>query len=765
MGDFIMLYSAATLYEESSDTPADEPIKLHCENQSSRQVCIFCEKGTNPLIKLPSGSLAHSSCRENRACIICGLSGMTLHCRSYGCSRVVHPWCMSWTLHHSFNLEDPKCDIHLPNGRKKREYQRLWQTRQACHKASQDPESVKVIKETIDDFKSQSVYTGQILWYIINVQYFPSTYTITNLPNFCVKEKKEDLGFSNGDVDFLIEKYNKKLEEQAAYNENIFNEIIKPEINKNTLEIPEINMKKITHNKEDDLILGEIKKLSWRGHYEEYLKYFESKGRGETDFSLSEKRQSGLRGPPKCEEDWVCGVCGDGDYEDDDLIVICSKCEMGAHMKCYGIPTVPDHDWYCQACEKTNSLDERHNLKCALCSVVGGALKLTIHETSKDLTFPNYEYKGNPEKVWVHVFCALHIESATITDKINVTGIDLTKIDMKRFSLRCQKCGSKEGACLQCQHGRCQAAFHPECAKDLFTNTRDKSGYDEVSLYCTMHKPLKLRRVLENREKKSVLDIISFAKILEKVSKKKKNTKNTPPKPKKQRKEDRPFSSLEKFQLIKAMEDKLDYLLKHENNNFAFIVKSKNSSNALRSFVDIKRPLIYNTLDPQAILKYNITVSGRKPLECYTFYKALIAPIIKKELAILNLQPTVYVPKGKIKKQKKIILRLEREKEKAKKELKFVQSIIEAPILEDLITEETYCICKKPFVEKTYKRATETEEEFEKRQWYTGMVECEQCNDWFHYECMKFKYMQVPEVFYCPNCNPKRVHLSEDRLD
>jgi len=39
----------------------------------------------------------------------------------------------------------------------------------------------------------------------------------------------------------------------------------------------------------------------------------------------------------KQEDDWTCGVCNDGDYDDDDLIVICNRCDMGVHMKCYGI--------------------------------------------------------------------------------------------------------------------------------------------------------------------------------------------------------------------------------------------------------------------------------------------------------------------------------------------------------------------------------------------------------------------------------------------
>lgn len=272
-----------------------------------------------------------------------------------------------------------------------------------------------------------------------------------------------------------------------------------------------------------------------------------------------------------------------------------------------------------------------------------------------------------------------------------------------------------------------------------------------------MHKPLKLRRVLESREKKSLEDIINFSKIFEKSCKKKKAPKATPPK-KRIKNEDRPFTSSEKFKLIKAMEDQLDYFLEHENNGFYFWVKQKNPNASLRSTVEIKKPFVYNTLDPSVILHYNISLPGRKASECYSFYKSYIHPVIKKELALLNLTPSTYVPKGKNTKKFK--------KNNKFKHIKLVQSIIEVPVYEDIISEDVYCICMKPFIEKTYKKVNETEEDFAKRQYFNNMIECEQCNNWFHYSCMKFTYLQdLPSVFFCPSCKPKKQHLSEDKLD
>jgi hypothetical protein len=50
-------------------------------------------------------------------------------------------------------------------------------------------------------------------------------------------------------------------------------------------------------------------------------------------------------------DDIVCYVCGDGQYEDDNLILFCSLCNMPVHQKCYGILIVPEGDWICHLCD------------------------------------------------------------------------------------------------------------------------------------------------------------------------------------------------------------------------------------------------------------------------------------------------------------------------------------------------------------------------------------------------------------------------------
>ena len=74
-------------------------------------------------------------------------------------------------------------------------------------------------------------------------------------------------------------------------------------------------------------------------------------------------------------DDIVCFVCGDGEYEDDNLILYCSKCNMTVHQKCYGILVVPEGDWICHLCLAFDNVEISKNMECILCPKLGGAMK------------------------------------------------------------------------------------------------------------------------------------------------------------------------------------------------------------------------------------------------------------------------------------------------------------------------------------------------------------------------------------------------------
>ena len=74
-------------------------------------------------------------------------------------------------------------------------------------------------------------------------------------------------------------------------------------------------------------------------------------------------------------DDIVCYVCGDGEYEDDNLIIYCSRCNMTVHQKCYGVLIIPEEDWICHLCKAFNDMNVCNNMECILCPNVGGAMK------------------------------------------------------------------------------------------------------------------------------------------------------------------------------------------------------------------------------------------------------------------------------------------------------------------------------------------------------------------------------------------------------
>ena len=408
-----------------------------------------------------------------------------------------------------------------------------------------------------------------------------------------------------------------------------------------------------------------------------------------------------------------------------------------------------------------------------MCPIKGGCIKPTIHQTTGNTSFPNYP-EGLNEQVWCHLFCAYHLDVEVFGNKENLTNINLKKIDPRRFTLRCQVCKTKDGACLQCQHGRCQIAFHPECGKDFFTNTRDKTGYDEVSTYCPAHKPLKLRRILEGKEKKCIEDIVAFCKSFERCEKRLKNLQMPQPIKRTQHTE-KPFTYKEKDKLIKIIDKEIKKIEKNNTKEFSWIIKLKSGS--LRNKIEVNRPEQYNILDPLALLQNKISIPGRKFTECHRFYTSSLYQLLKQELIVMDIDANIFIPKMKkkflnnlikkdLEKYKKFKIRekiKQKRKQKPKKdEENYIQTFIDTPILDDIVTTEVYCICKKPFVEKSFKKPWESEMDFSIRQVGSQMIQCDKCNEWYHYKCIGLSTeLKIPDNYICENCkepNDKENH-------
>jgi hypothetical protein len=120
----------------------------------------------------------------------------------------------------------------------------------------------------------------------------------------------------------------------------------------------------------DDILTDHRINSETLNHFKEYIikKYLDSAESNSKIFSSRIEEENNCN-----PDDIVCLVCNNGDYEDDDLIVYCSTCQMTVHQRCYGIVEIPQEDWICETCLAFG--EKSKEIECILCPVTGGALK------------------------------------------------------------------------------------------------------------------------------------------------------------------------------------------------------------------------------------------------------------------------------------------------------------------------------------------------------------------------------------------------------
>ncbi|KAG8437055.1 hypothetical protein GDO86_007944 [Hymenochirus boettgeri] len=171
--------------------------------------------------------------------------------------------------------------------------------------------------------------------------------------------------------------------------------------------------------------------------------------------------------------------------EDDgtSLLITCKNCSVCVHASCYGVPKERAVEgWICSRCEE-NALTE----DCCLCSLRGGALQ-----------------KANDNR-WVHVMCAVAVAEAKFVNIAERSPIDISKIPLQRFRLKCVFCKKRRkrvsGCCVQCSHGRCPTSFHASCAQAAGVMMQPDDWPFVVFITCSRHKSL------QNEDKEPHRDI------------------------------------------------------------------------------------------------------------------------------------------------------------------------------------------------------------------------------------------------------------------
>ena len=250
----------------------------------------------------------------------------------------------------------------------------------------------------------------------------------------------------------------------------------------------------------------------------------------------------------KNDENWTCFVCNNGLLEGNDIFYECEKCKISVHQNCYGILTNNIENWLCDAC-LCMSKDEAQNLECILCPVKGGAMKKVnlpknckfiqnlekIRKNEFDLEKNKYNSICiipklnnnilNAERAWVHLSCALwnpDIEIKEINGNTNIKFID--DISYNKFMEKCDVCGKKGyGPTIKCNNDNCNFRCHPECGRingyRLEIENKTKNGFLNFNMYCFMHQPVKLGKILEKFYKNKEQKIEEFANFLKRTYK------------------------------------------------------------------------------------------------------------------------------------------------------------------------------------------------------------------------------------------------------
>lgn len=313
-------------------------------------------------------------------------------------------------------------------------------------------------------------------------------------------------------------------------------------------------------------------------------------------------------------------------------------------MKCYGITVLPSEDWICSMCQAYGK-EASKALKCVLCSVSGGALKPTIHPNTGKVHpyYPVFDQTQansalNPELIWCHVFCALRVPGVLIADRKTMNGINVSQVESERWKRRCKICGSDAGATLLCQHRKCEFSFHSECGKELLVSWK-KFGLEEMDCYCLSHRPIKLGKMIENRDRAKLEEIQNFVGLWEKWELK-------PPLHGTMRLKqaaDLPWSFEETEQLEREV---MRYLKKiNERQKTPFEVAVNLRSISRNGQVTVTAPEVYNSLSPEAILAERICIRNRSSKDCYQYFQTTLMQRMRFELELCKTPVKVFIPK------------------------------------------------------------------------------------------------------------------------
>jgi hypothetical protein len=354
-------------------------------------------------------------------------------------------------------------------------------------------------------------------------------------------------------------------------------------------------------------------------------------------------------------------------------------------------------------------------LRCPLCSIRGGAMKPTVdsanikesfrpissapiisipvveaensEQTKEDLKLV-YDFKqvfteeelANepvPKVPWVHLSCSFWLPELSFENDILREPIaGLESIDNKRYKLLCSICKRKGiGCCVQCAKGKCQTAFHVECARLAgYYMEGSMLSNEEIAniIYCEKHRPLQICKSIDDAQKHSVDEITTFCKILEKCKFKFEKLDNSQlTNSKKKLKTNKLFNKMEKKMLITRIRQ---ICKKYGTLTLSLSqIKEENDVQKFKILQSSSKLTYFDTLNIQRFPWNDVKFDRFTAKNCFLKYINIIPDEISFKLNVLNWN-------------KKRVEKLQVERQKAAK----------IPKIEVVAVDtKRYCYCQK----------------------------------------------------------------------
>jgi hypothetical protein len=119
----------------------------------------------------------------------------------------------------------------------------------------------------------------------------------------------------------------------------------------------------------------------------------------------------------------------------------------------------------------------------------------------------------------VHLSCLrLFSEFSSQTKRLQVPIVGLESLDLQPLLQRCDVC-RQIGCGVSCVRHKCGLGFHLECVRQvgLSIELRTQQGHDSrFRVYCPRHRPPRLLKAIEQSRKRSLEEIYSFCRLVQK---------------------------------------------------------------------------------------------------------------------------------------------------------------------------------------------------------------------------------------------------------